>query len=616
MAESRGGKRWYELPILVTVLGSLLLLIGNVVTNMVPIMFGAEDSSDFYITIDNVYIEPNLITEQRHLDYSNILREKYGEHEREKTDRQSDFGFLASDLDREWLPKETPLANVTVYNRHEYLRKYDFPVYIKAIGAPSNIIIAFDPPQAVPEFSSNMSVYIKTNASLLSSDNIIGYPITIQGIGGDGKKRNCTAYIYFIPPKFHVNDIGIPRMMSGDYEGAIESFNAAISLNKSYAEAWNYKGEALQSIGYHKGYTSSSDGISVEESIEEANEKALESFREAIKLNNSYEDARYNSAIALFNLKKYNESLNELKTITGLNDSSGRAWRGQGEIQKLLGNYNGSFIAFNKTFSLNQSRFFGAWDFIDLGDEASVSNDYETALNAYAIASEIEPDYIQPIEKRMMLLYKLGRLNEFMELANKSVESHPDSEYSWIYKGLVLSKLGMSAASENAFAAARTMSQSSYSWNELSWELYKLKQYNESLRLADTAIEIDPNSSNSWSVKGAALIGLGKNEAAIASLDRSLEKDPRSMYYFLKANALAGMGNDAEALKFYEKAIQEEPYSADGWYGKAEVLRRLGRAADSEKALKKAGELHEQGYDHYTEPDLGGLIGYLPAISI
>ncbi|HNY35444.1 MAG TPA: tetratricopeptide repeat protein [Methanothrix soehngenii] len=606
MAKSRDGKRWYELPILVTVLGSLLLLIGNVVTNLVPIMFGAEDSSDFYITIDNVYIEPNLITEQRHLDYSNILRERYGEPETGKTDQRSEYGFV----DREWLPKETPLANVTVYNRHEYLRKYDFPVYIKAIGAPSNIIITFDPPQAVPKFSSNMSVYIKTNASLLSSDNIIGYPITIQGIGGDGKKRNCTAYIYFIPPKFHVNDIGIPRMMSGDYEGALESFDAAISLNRSYAEAWNYKGKALHSIGYHK-YRSPSDKTSLKEE-----EEALRSFQEAIKLNNSYEDARYNCAFALYNLKEYNLSLNELKTITRKNDSSERAWQAQGLVQKLLGNYNESFIAYNKTFSLKQFEFSAAWDFIDLGDEASVSNDYETALKAYARASEIESDYTEPIEKRLMLLYKLDRLNESMELANKSIESHPDDAYFWIYKGLALSKLGMRAASENAFAAARMMYLSSDSWNELSWELYKLKQYNESLRLADTAIEIDPNSSYSWSIKGAVLIELGKNEAAIASLERAPEKDHSAWNFFLKANALTGMGNDQEALKFYEKAIQEEPYSADGWYGKAEVLRRLGRAADSEKALNKAGELHEQGYDHYIVPDFSGLIGYLPARSI
>jgi tetratricopeptide (TPR) repeat protein len=611
MAESRDGKRWYELPILVTILGSLLLLIGNVVTNLVPIMFGAEDSSDFYITIDNVYIEPNLITEQRHLDYSNILRERYGEPETGNTDQRSDFGFP----DREWLPKETPLANVTVYNRHEYLRKYDFPVYIKAIGAPSNIIITFDPPQAVPKFSSNMSVYIKTNASLLSSDNIVGYPITIQGIGGDGKKRNCTAYIYFIPPKFHVNDIGIPRMMSGDYEGAIESFEAAISLNKSYAEAWNYMGDAQQDLAFEKKYSLGDEEFNTIE------EMALRSFQEAIKLNNSYEDARYRCAAVLYHLKRYNESLNELKIITELNDSSGRTWQKQGLIQELLGNYNESFIAYNKSISLKQSEYI-AWDLIDLGEEASNSNDYETALKAYARAREIEPDSTQPIEGILLSLHKMGRMNEFLELANKTIESNPENEYFWMLKGLALSWLGMSAASENAFAQARTMSQSSYSWNKLSWNLYKSKEYNESFRLANTATEIDPNSSYSWSTKGAAQIALGMNKSAVESLDRALKIDPSAWNFFLKANALAGLGNDQEALQFYEKAIQEDPNSADGWYGKADVLRRLGRAADEEMALKRARELHETGSDHYIEynyieyTDFDSLTSYLPAVSI
>jgi hypothetical protein len=204
MTESSGGKRWYELPILVTVLGSILLLIGNVVTNFVPIMFGVEDSSDFYITIDNVYIEPKYINESKYMSYMNFLRDKLDESRIENKAQKTGL-----DHRKELLPRDVPAANVTVFNTHEYLRRYNCPVYIKAIGAPSNLIINFAPPQDTPKFSSNMLVYIKTNESLLSADNIIGYPITIQGIGGDGKKRNCSADIYFIPPKFHVNDITI-----------------------------------------------------------------------------------------------------------------------------------------------------------------------------------------------------------------------------------------------------------------------------------------------------------------------------------------------------------------------------------------------------------------------
>ncbi|MDQ1261234.1 MAG: hypothetical protein QG575_415 [Euryarchaeota archaeon] len=76
------------------------------------------------------------------------------------------------------------------------------------------------------------------------------------------------------------------------------------------------------------------------------------------------------------------------------------------------------------------------------------------------------------------------------------------------------------------------------------------------------------------------------------------------------------MVNDMEALEFYEKAIQEEPNSADGWYGKADVLRRLGRATEEDKALSQARELHDLGYERYSEPDVNGLISYLPAVSV
>jgi len=672
--EENEKKRWYELPILITVIGSMMLLIGNFCVSLAP----TED--DFSISIDNVSMEAKYIKDETYFIDEDLIRKIAQEFApKDKSQMPNDNGKfslkvvpsvdkvrsqMSNDIG-EFSPKAVPAARISVADIHENLRNYKQQVFIKALECPPNIIINFDPEQSEPTFVSNVSVYIKPNDSLLMEDNFISYPITIQGIGGDGKKRNCTAFIYFAPPKIYVDHIGKPKLNEEQYEQALKAFDAAIVLNKSYAEAWYYRAIAQQKLGIEKYYSSGKPDEAV---LKEKNKEALDSLNEAIKLNDKYEDARFGKAIVLYSLNRYNESLQEYLNIIKQNNSSYDAWVEKGHILEAMGRYNESLLAYDKAFALNKDGNIESLNFYYLGTEASDSNDYKTALQAYDKAIEINPNDLDYWCKKTCILYQLGRLNESIKFADKAILKFKnvydidnlDSKFAYlrIVKSLALDGLGMHNEADNAYEMATNTSNSSDSWCDLSWMLYKLNKYEDSLRLASTAtekdpndgyswlfkslaldsvgkhdesavayekatdksgeiawngyawtlyklgkyneslllankaIDVDPSLSESWDTKGAALIGLGKYEEANESMDEAIRIKPHAMVYFHKAEALAGLGNSLSALVFYKKAIEEEPDPFEGWYGIGNILKNLS-IDGADEVLARAKELKD-----------------------
>jgi len=145
-------KPWYENALLIAVAGSIIAIIGQLAGTIIPIMYGAPDASDFFISITPIGIDDNI--------EPSTGNETYGDR-------------LAS-------------ASVTVEDPHHFLRPYRFGVRLKASGEPNRATIRFSPPEIRAEETSDM--YISYPHDTKSGD----YLINIQATGGDGKLRNAT----------------------------------------------------------------------------------------------------------------------------------------------------------------------------------------------------------------------------------------------------------------------------------------------------------------------------------------------------------------------------------------------------------------------------------------
>lgn len=145
---------WHENALLITIAGSIIVVIGQLAGTIIPIMFGPEDISDFSLSANPTYIYINQSEEKNAYSY------------------------------------RTAVINIEDF--HPYLRPYRYYVYLNVIDKPSGVDWSFlNPEQGKAGETSTLSLLV-SNESKIYSD-----PITIEGIGENGKVRNITIYLSY-----------------------------------------------------------------------------------------------------------------------------------------------------------------------------------------------------------------------------------------------------------------------------------------------------------------------------------------------------------------------------------------------------------------------------------
>jgi len=154
---SNGTSRpWYENALLLAVAGSIIAVIGQLAGTVIPIMYGPEDVSDFSVAVDPVEATLFLFPESNAYAIS------------------------------------PPVWNVRIENYHSILRPYRFGVLLKNLGTPEGMALKFHLAEIHPGDVSRMNFSLSDPSSLAEGE----YPIAIQGIGGDGRTRNTTFFLY------------------------------------------------------------------------------------------------------------------------------------------------------------------------------------------------------------------------------------------------------------------------------------------------------------------------------------------------------------------------------------------------------------------------------------
>jgi hypothetical protein len=154
---------WYENALLLAVAGSIIVVVGQLAGTIIPIMYGAQDASDFILSVENPVL----------------------------TFPSSSSG----DYDNWWVWTHGISVNITVKDVHDTLRPYRYPVLLTVNLKDENITAVIPHGQSVfgtPTFKS--TIVIRPKGSMAVGAHLV----QISGIGGDGKRRNCTLMVRFV----------------------------------------------------------------------------------------------------------------------------------------------------------------------------------------------------------------------------------------------------------------------------------------------------------------------------------------------------------------------------------------------------------------------------------
>ncbi len=139
--------------------------------------------------------------------------------------------------------------------------------------------------------------------------------------------------------------------------------------------------------------------------------------------------------------------------------------------------------------------------------------------------------------------------------------------------------------------------------------LMSLNRPQEALLSFERALEIKPDFAEAWTAQGDTLAGLGRREQALASFERAIELNAAQPVPLLvgavagggaalamrawlgRGNVLVGLGRPEEALASLDQALELRPEEPQAWFNRGGVLTSLGRSAEAQASFDRAAQL-------------------------
>ena len=149
-------------PCIIALIGSFIVVVGQLAATVIPVWLG-PDISDYSLVCNPVYHEISL-------NQTKTIEMVTGEH----VDKVAPYNLTISAIG---------LHPLQPYSRQIFL----------TIGCPPGIIPSSFNPMITVDHPTFVTLWI--NMTHLRSNVEMAYPITIEGIGEDGKKRNSTAIV-------------------------------------------------------------------------------------------------------------------------------------------------------------------------------------------------------------------------------------------------------------------------------------------------------------------------------------------------------------------------------------------------------------------------------------
>ncbi|BBC24589.1 tetratricopeptide repeat protein [Pseudanabaena sp. ABRG5-3] len=221
-----------------------------------------------------------------------------------------------------------------------------------------------------------------------------------------------------------------------------------------------------------------------------------------------------------------------------------------------------SFISFNqlKTFSY----------YVELGDEFTIEEDYDKAIECYKNAIKINPDTYEIWHELGNILLNIGCYEEAIKSYENALKINPNNYQILRDKGDAFKSLisypEYDKESQNSYEEAirlyktefevtSNFCQIDYNYN-LGNLLFSIDRYHEAILAYNQCVQIDPNNYIIWNDIGETLFEMSRYEEAIEAYNQSLKIDSNDyVAWKYRGEALEKLCKYEEALYSYDNSV-------------------------------------------------------------
>ena len=243
------------------------------------------------------------------------------------------------------------------------------------------------------------------------------------------------------------------------------------------------------------------------------------------------------------------------------------------------------------------------WDYIREGNACFNNKEYEKALEAYAKALELDPEYVYAYNGRGNAYQALGEYEKAVSDYDRALELDPEHVNAYNGRGNTYKALGEYEKAVSDYDRALELDpEYVYAYNGRGNAYQALGEYEKAVSDYDRALELDPEYVNAYNGRGNAYKALGEYERAMSDYDRALELDPEHVKaYNGRGNTYQALGVYEKAVSDYEKALGLDPKYVTGYYNRGLAYRAMGKYEEALADYSKALELdpkYEYAYNN------------------
>ena len=331
--------------------------------------------------------------------------------------------------------------------------------------------------------------------------------------------------------------------------------------------------------------------------------RAVENFREAVRINNAYFDAYTGLAEAYYLLDEYDEALANVLEAVRLSRRNADVYVLQARILLGLGDLPGARDALDNALNLRPN---DAAARLTQAEIALAEGQVEAAEDGFLEALRLNPGGRQALLSLMILYDTIGegeRAERYLDPALRNYADSPLVQY--LAATHYLGTGNLTTAMRHVQTAVALEPDYRDALLLLGALYYYQERYSEAEAVMDQLLTQNPQDIEAWYVRsvsqeaqgrvGDAVMGyrralrvspdfeaarLAMEAAILDNLD--LEDDRRAepaAYRFDRAALFAEQNLFSRALTEYRRGLRLDPYSAEGRMGYAELYRTGGRFA-------------------------------------
>lgn len=466
---------------------------------------------------------------------------------------------------------------------HQNLKRYN-----KAIEAYNNVTKG-------PHYKDAL---LKKGESLLNSEDRKHEGYYYEGISQYLRGRDKEALKY-LDESLRINSSydlawftkGLALLRLNDIEGALYAFNRTSEINKSFAEAYYYKGFLYGKKGEYQNALKSLDKAIIALIDQEKEKTPLAA------------DAWYYRGVALRKLGRDDEafrSFNYGNSSDAGGEQDAAFWIKRGEQLGNKGWHYAALLALTKATNNSSISNKDAKAWYNFGLAYYSLERYEDAVSAFNKTikiiqeNETTADNILLekawVNKAATLSY-LNRGDEALEAIQEAIDLNGSSMQAWYTKGSILFKLNKSEEANQSFSQAIKLDPSdANAWYGMAKTEAIAGKHKEALKSYEMAINRNKHFEQAWIDKGEIYKALNHEGEALVSFDMALEaiNHNEAVLFCDKGYALRVRGRDHEALEAFTRSLEIDPQNAAAWYNKSIVLVKLNDSTEANKAIEKA----------------------------